>query len=303
MARPKATGETKSHQQHLLMTPTEIKAIDDWRYRNHISSRGEAIRRLCQNGLTVYEDIDTAFEEVSDIWDHVTDLHHNLWTIMMQVRERHDHANPPLPARTWTSEEVVDRAMDWTSDLVDQTKALYLNLLSLNNRVMTMSEPQAFAGAQRESRRQKETIDAMRSEVFQRQEEGKDNRRLGVVIDWMSADPTVTAKYEAMRDEQQEEFLERLTQHVKEVGESALEFTEEEQAKVRRTNDEPYDFRAVADLVAGQVLLKPEEETDAHVRYVLLHMPTADRTMIEIMVRKALAASKDRDVTFPDIDA
>lgn len=51
MARPKSTGETKSHQQHLLMTPSEVEAIDTWRFANRIGSRGEAIRRLCQMGM------------------------------------------------------------------------------------------------------------------------------------------------------------------------------------------------------------------------------------------------------------
>lgn len=53
MARPKSTGEIKSHQQHLLMTPSEVKAIDDWRFANRIGSRGDAIRRLCEIGMGV----------------------------------------------------------------------------------------------------------------------------------------------------------------------------------------------------------------------------------------------------------
>lgn len=43
--------EIKSHQQHLLMTPTEVKDIDDWRFANRIGSRGEAIRQLCRMAL------------------------------------------------------------------------------------------------------------------------------------------------------------------------------------------------------------------------------------------------------------
>lgn len=53
MGRPKSTGEIKSHQQHLLMAPSEVKAIDEWMFANRLKSRGEAIRRLCQIGMGV----------------------------------------------------------------------------------------------------------------------------------------------------------------------------------------------------------------------------------------------------------
>lgn len=63
MARPKSEGETKSHQQHLLMAPSEVEAVDNWGFANRIRSRGEAIRRLCQLGLAVSERKD-AWEEL-----------------------------------------------------------------------------------------------------------------------------------------------------------------------------------------------------------------------------------------------
>lgn len=37
----------------MLMTPSELEAIDDWSFRSRIRSRGEAIRRLCQIGLAL----------------------------------------------------------------------------------------------------------------------------------------------------------------------------------------------------------------------------------------------------------
>lgn len=51
MARPKSTGETKSHQQHLLMAKSEVAEVDEWMFANHIRSRGDAIRRLCKIGI------------------------------------------------------------------------------------------------------------------------------------------------------------------------------------------------------------------------------------------------------------
>lgn len=34
-----------------MMTPSEVKEIEDWSFENRIRSRGEAIRRLIQLGL------------------------------------------------------------------------------------------------------------------------------------------------------------------------------------------------------------------------------------------------------------
>lgn len=44
--------ENKDQRIVVLMTPTESAAVDDWSFANKIRSKGEAIRRLCQIGLT-----------------------------------------------------------------------------------------------------------------------------------------------------------------------------------------------------------------------------------------------------------
>jgi hypothetical protein len=44
-------GREKTERLHLLASPEEIQAIEDWQYKNRVSSKGEAIRRLIQIGL------------------------------------------------------------------------------------------------------------------------------------------------------------------------------------------------------------------------------------------------------------
>lgn len=44
--------ENKTQHLHILMSPSEVTAIDDWGFANRIRTRGEAIRRLCQIGMT-----------------------------------------------------------------------------------------------------------------------------------------------------------------------------------------------------------------------------------------------------------
>ena len=43
--------ELKSERVTTMMTPSELKAVDDWSFQSRIRSRGEAIRRLIQIGL------------------------------------------------------------------------------------------------------------------------------------------------------------------------------------------------------------------------------------------------------------
>ena len=45
--------ENKTERVQLLMTPSEVKAIDDWSFEKRIRGRAEAMRRLCQIGLGI----------------------------------------------------------------------------------------------------------------------------------------------------------------------------------------------------------------------------------------------------------
>lgn len=51
MARPKL-GISDTERLHVKITKDEMDAIDTWRHENSIPSRSEAVRRLCQTGMT-----------------------------------------------------------------------------------------------------------------------------------------------------------------------------------------------------------------------------------------------------------
>lgn len=42
--------ELKDQRIPIMMSPSEVKAIDDWAFARRIRSRGEAIRQLCRQG-------------------------------------------------------------------------------------------------------------------------------------------------------------------------------------------------------------------------------------------------------------
>lgn len=43
--------EQKTERVQLMMTPSEVKAVDDWSFANRVRGRSEAIRQLLQVGL------------------------------------------------------------------------------------------------------------------------------------------------------------------------------------------------------------------------------------------------------------
>ncbi|MBF0246832.1 MAG: ribbon-helix-helix protein, CopG family [Alphaproteobacteria bacterium] len=47
--------EPKDHRVPIMMSQSEIEAVDDWAFANRIRSRSEAIRRLVRLGLEAPE--------------------------------------------------------------------------------------------------------------------------------------------------------------------------------------------------------------------------------------------------------
>ncbi|MCL7998003.1 hypothetical protein M8994_07080 [Brucella sp. 21LCYQ03] len=56
--------ELKDQRIPIMMTLSEVEAIDDWMFKNRIRSRGEAIRRLCQMGIIFDRELTPAVELV-----------------------------------------------------------------------------------------------------------------------------------------------------------------------------------------------------------------------------------------------
>ncbi len=50
-----STEELKDQRVPVMMTRTELKAVDDWRFANRVGSRSEAIRQLVTLGLKADE--------------------------------------------------------------------------------------------------------------------------------------------------------------------------------------------------------------------------------------------------------
>jgi hypothetical protein len=47
------TTENKTERVQLLMSPSQVEAIDEWGWQRRIRTRAEAIRQLVDLGLTI----------------------------------------------------------------------------------------------------------------------------------------------------------------------------------------------------------------------------------------------------------
>jgi hypothetical protein len=57
--------ELRDQRVPLLMTASEVRAVDDWSFARRIRSRGEAIRTLIQLGLQTSPDAPAATAQVT----------------------------------------------------------------------------------------------------------------------------------------------------------------------------------------------------------------------------------------------
>ncbi len=59
----------------IMMSDEELKAIDDWRFENHIATRSDAIRRLCRSAFVAMDSFPSAREGAETALTQAYDLH------------------------------------------------------------------------------------------------------------------------------------------------------------------------------------------------------------------------------------
>lgn len=72
MARPKL-GDSESKRLQMVITEDELQAIEDWRFKNRVQSKSDAIRRLVQIGIRAERALPTIVKDVADVLDMASD--------------------------------------------------------------------------------------------------------------------------------------------------------------------------------------------------------------------------------------
>jgi hypothetical protein len=60
-------AQKKTERLHMLISPGELEAIDDWRFKNRVGTRSDAIRSLCQIAIA----LEPLVLELKEIWEGV----------------------------------------------------------------------------------------------------------------------------------------------------------------------------------------------------------------------------------------
>lgn len=101
MTKGEKAEEKKTERFNMFISPSELKAIDDWRFANRVNSLSEAMRRLVQIAIETEASIDRAGELANDLLriyntaltgDHVT-LDSLIDAIAVPVLELAGHVN------------------------------------------------------------------------------------------------------------------------------------------------------------------------------------------------------------------
>jgi hypothetical protein len=69
VAKDTKDDEQKTERFNMFMSPSEMKAIDDWAWENKIRSKSDAVRRLIQIGLRFDRQFLTLLDQANEIVD------------------------------------------------------------------------------------------------------------------------------------------------------------------------------------------------------------------------------------------
>lgn len=83
------TDEPKDQRIPIMMSASEVEAIDDWSFKHRIRARSEAIRRLCSIALS----IDARSEELTDDVGNMPNMILTLFTALNEERDEKKERN------------------------------------------------------------------------------------------------------------------------------------------------------------------------------------------------------------------
>jgi len=138
VARPRL-GKEKSERFQLVITSEELEAIEDWRFRNRVQTKSEAIRRLCQIG----KDMEYVIPEATDRAELMLSSARLMYEFIVRSVETLNDGGK------LSTEELIGRA----ENLLDHASDLHLLLMRENNRITPLAEPGKLQQALQEAAR------------------------------------------------------------------------------------------------------------------------------------------------------
>lgn len=183
------------------MSPSEVADIDDWRFRRRIGSRGDAIRRLCQLGMTLSEEMIPALDRSEQLMD---DAYAGLSIVSQIARSEH-----------YDKAQAAQAAYDILDKLSDKAYQLYLDVMEMNNVAQRAMQAGSYAAAVIAVRRERESLEKMRKNFIdyigrrtEQDRQGEENARMMLAFSKLT--PEERAAYDELDEDKQDKFIEHL---------------------------------------------------------------------------------------------
>ncbi|PAQ09721.1 hypothetical protein [Mesorhizobium temperatum] len=202
MARPKL-GKGDSERLQMVISAEELEAIEEWQHQNRIQSKSEAIRRLCQLGLL----IDNELEQIVDLSSDGTKVLANQSVDLHAVWRR--LVRPDNKDLLFGQDEINDiftLASDHGEVASEGVLAIHHLVVTLYNMIGDIVQSRTLKGGLRKSEKHVEAAREHVEEIERRNEIRRQNRFLGILYHREDT-PEEVARYEALSDDEQENYI------------------------------------------------------------------------------------------------
>lgn len=151
-------GREKTDRLHMLVSPEELEAIDDWQHSNKIATRSEAVRRLVQVGLRYLEHLPAYAAAAQEVTDKVSS-----WE--GELREMLDRKLAYEHFKSVAALSLLDNLTP-LADLQEQAHEMHRHMVAEINTVLIASSlPHGIARADVRKEIGKQAMDELRSRI------------------------------------------------------------------------------------------------------------------------------------------
>jgi len=121
--------QKKTERLHVLISPAELDAIDDWRFKNRLGTRAKAVRRLVQIGLRTSSEFEEIVRDASKAY-------HGTARLLKELTEQHQAGGNDSEIEGSLFEEV-SSILKINKDIADT----YIRILSLQQEIIHLNRP------------------------------------------------------------------------------------------------------------------------------------------------------------------
>lgn len=228
MARPKKpTDELKDQRVPIMMSEDELKSIDDWRFGNRLPSRGEAIRRLCQIGMLVDNELDPIADLAVDTMNF---MGNETGAARSEFRTLINENTADALFTQQELNEALSAGMHRYFEALEYVESLTEQVITLYNAILPITEADTVKRGLEHSKSVIEKANEIFAMTAERRKQSEDNRYLSISV--IHESPEGKAAYEALADEEKDKYIE-----------DAIERLREEEARDPVAFDEKYGYK------------------------------------------------------------